>query len=1275
MSLKPLVIKSNETPQPTKYIWQNLTTMETFVKAIKSADIGGKDGDAGNLGPILSGMPSVFARANMFKNAIDVVSNPDADGSGLIQFYKTLLDEWRGMISCIALDTDKIEIKRINLTYSDGEPKESTNNIYEPKGSFGNMLFDRKIIWSNPNDTDPKPYIDVILYTKLDGKQIVIGGNNPDSLIFTSAAYNLEGENKSYLKETKDENGVNIGRFIDPVKRDIDPQSLLKVRSYVNHILKNINDFADFFSTNPESAKLISKASYGSLVNNLESWVTEMDVYAKNKGISNKEYENDQIPQVNKFLKPYDIWGNYSTSLIGKDGLILPDDGSVQGGTKFNPRDLLLPNDTQIACVHDNGMKDFLDNKPLLLLKANIVGEPNEVQHFMLPISPKAIKMFGKSLGTVLGLNENNHAVKHRITGSYDSKKYLLTVKVLIRDQSTTIDTYSETYETTDNDVIGKDMLIWPNFISSKWDKYFLFSEMPHTGTEWQAKPFCVDNASEQQEMLMSLSDPELPEFLASGGKETDPDKAVINIEFNRSVSDASYQYEIYQSKNPFKGFQLSCNNKLAGYAVIDYESSSKAIKSIGDREELSKAHLGVDFGSTNTAIAYRIGDHDAARGFDFKNRRVSLLAPDGDIKNNDEKPAGEDEVFFFQNDEIHSNQIKSVLALHDKNRMRDNGLQPDVNALASEYVKGGFPCFEKNLPIDDSSASSYSLKFRFAKATLIHNMKWNTDESSAKSNDANRKAYLKSLLLQVYSDLFIQNLYPSTLKWAFPSAMSGNLVSTYNNIWQELEGVNPLKGNNYNLEVFTGRNTDEMESTSGGFGSGTTASTKTDIDPWATFSNDEKDDIVIPEKKEIIIDDNPINFQFEKVELDVAMTESCAVANFIVNKDNYELSSNALSIVFDIGGSTTDILVLAKMQGKGVEGEQTALVKQSSIRFAAQRVAQATKFSPNFKNVLLKTLKNKNIILEGINNGAENMYNENTAPYYFEQLVDRLDENEFDDFYRDLGTECQEMVSVNLYVTGLIVFYAGQIARKVKMEIDRSPNKPEAWGEDSTEINISFTGKGSRIMDWLKAIDPKHDKKYYSELFVKGFGGVPVARELNIKQPKFEERSDLSNIKFEVAKGLADPINDRGLYKLKSNHKPLEVIGEEGFSIRTNGIKTIFSSNDSITPALMQGMGNTFMLTPEDPSKPCPRFMEFAFMYFQIATKLFNLKVTEQDFMNGFNNMNIPSYICGLPEYRLAQKESKTKSNGSFDFVAPIIILEGMKFFESVILKKIAGR
>ena len=51
---------------------------------------------------------------------------------------------------------------------------------------------------------------------------------------------------------------------------------------------------------------------------------------------------------------------------------------------------------------------------------------------------------------------------------------------------------------------------------------------------------------------------------------------------------------------------------------------------------------------------------------------------------------------------------------------------------------------------------------------------------------------------------------------------------------------------------------------------------------------------------------------------------------------------------------------------------------------------------------------------------------------------------------------------------------------------------------------------------------------------------------------------------------------------------------------------------------------------------------------------------------------MNINGYIQALPEYRKAVQEKS--SNGKFDFVAPIIILEGMKFFDNVLLKKISG-
>mgnify|MGYP000992122994 CR=1 FL=1 len=42
-----------------------------------------------------------------------------------------------------------------------------------------------------------------------------------------------------------------------------------------------------------------------------------------------------------------------------------------------------------------------------------------------------------------------------------------------------------------------------------------------------------------------------------------------------------------------------------------------------------------VDFGSTNSAIAFRRGDSGQAEGYKFENRRISLFNPDGDEKDN----------------------------------------------------------------------------------------------------------------------------------------------------------------------------------------------------------------------------------------------------------------------------------------------------------------------------------------------------------------------------------------------------------------------------------------------------------------------------------------------------------------------------------------------------------------------------------------------------------------------------------------------------------------
>ncbi|HAQ71548.1 MAG TPA: hypothetical protein DCR48_11295 [Flavobacteriales bacterium] len=1284
MSLISLVIKSKSIPPPAEFIWQHVPNMPTFVKEIVTQSAGEDDEASADLSSVVSGMPTVFARSNMFSLAISNVTDKKMEGSALIHFYKNLIDEWRGLIACMALNHEKIDVKRIDLVYSDGEGKEATSNIYEPTGSFGNMLFERKLLWSDPNAIDPKPYIDVISYTKADGKKAVIGGTNPESLFFTSAAYNMAGEVAAFIKP-------DTGKFIDPLKRDIGPQDLLKVHSYVKHIVANIKGFADFF----DKVDLISIASYGSLVGNLNTWLDEMDAYRSSKGIPN--FENDEIPQISHFKPPYNKVFNYSSSIAARDGVIY-DEGAPDGAVAFDPNELLLPKETTIACVDDDGDANFLVGKPLLMLKADVKGDPNDFRHFMLPLSPKGIRVFGKSLGTVLGSGETN--IKSRLTGEYDIEEGKLHVTLSLFSQTKRVAEVPVIYNTTKEDISGKDLLLWPNFISDKWEKYFLYSEMPHNSTNWQAVPFCANLNSEDHDLIMDPSDPEKPLLIANSGKEADPESAKLHIELSSAVSSSKYEYEIYESKNPFKGFEMRYQNKLVGYAVIEYGTSSNATlqidTSIGD---LKPAYLGVDFGSTNSAIAYRVGDGEA-QGFQFANRRVSLMAPGGDEKNNDVQPAGEDEVFFFQNDEIQSNAIKSILSLHDKKRMRDDKGQGNLTSLASEYVKGGFPCFEKNLPIEDSTDSTYLLNFGNAsnsigQATLIHSMKWSSDVASQEMDKANREAYLSSLLLQVYADLFKLGLWPQNLKWSYPSAMGENAVRNYNSIWREIGKANPLK-EGHELTISVGEGQFDMDA-GGSFASNTNGndqpdeggwgSSVTDAGGWGSGDSDSggwgssepaqkaeqksegwaEDKPKIAKTKDIQLDDSAIAFDFQQIDDAKAMTESCAVANYLAESGNISTDPDVLTICFDIGGSTTDIMVLGQMMGPN--GPGLAMVKQSSIRFAAQRVSQATRYSSNFKNVLVDHLNKKNVKVEGINKGA-NKFTENTAPYYFEQLVDRLEVDEFDDFYRDLGAKCKEMVAVNMYVTGLIVFYAGQIAKKLKMEIDRSPNKHPGW--KNPKIQIQFTGKGSRIMDWLKAINPGADKRYYMDMFINGFGGMEAAKEHLGGPPVFQPRDAVSlahEVKYEVAKGLASSTNK--LYIPNTDQKPLEVIGEDGFELlNSSGESKKLTAEDSINSELMENIGGMFLHRPENPNKPCPRFMQFAHLYFQVATNYFGLKATEDDFMQGFRNMNISDFIRLMPEYKMAQRNSK-----GFDFVAPIIVLEGMRFFENVVLKKIAQK
>lgn len=1294
-NLKPLVIKvrSKSIPIGVAYKWSNLTDqMSTFTKDIITPELGvDKDGNSTvNIGAIVSGMPSIFARANLFKLSIDYITEKEASSTGLMGFYKSLIDEWKGLISCIALDYANIDIERIYLKYSDGKSISGTKNLYEPKGAFGNMLFERKPLWCDQGlakNEDKIPFIDVIKY-----KGKVVGGTSPDSFLFTSVDYKLE---EKFVFAN-----IQNGKFTDPLNSELTPDQLMQLHGYVSHIISNINKFKDYYKDLPKKLQLQNSNIDG----NLTSWKAEIENYANKKGI---KLVNSSSPPVDVFLKPFSILFNFSTELYGSEGQISESPDGLENPILFEPRKLLLSKDAEIACINfgNEAAKNaqFLNNQPVFILKAETKGMQGVYHYFALPLSPLGLNIFGKTIGALVGIDQQS-AIKSRMSATYDPSSDVnnLKVKLLLFTTDGKEKPLEEVYTVGITSIRGHDILIWPNFISKQWNRYFMYSEIPHNTTSqtcpFKATPFVGDVEDVFFRILMDEEGK--PVYLSKDGvtnvseKFKDTIKAKLHIVSDNRVADNKYKYEIYESNQPFKGVKLAYANKDSGYIIIRYSTQDDKLPNnyLQTTKELAQANLGIDFGSTNSSVAYYSKkENRLVDEIILKNRRVSLFANDN--KDNDVRPAMEDEIFFFQNDEIKTNSIKSVMTIHDQKRLVQDTAIMDSAMLVSQAVKGGFPCFEKNLPIESATENRYRLMYpRVGTADIVHNMKWSTQDVE----NAYKKAYLGSLLLHVYAQLFEDNHVPSTLKWSYPSSMGTNLIGRYIQIWDTLGEVNPInKG--AKLKIYKPNLTINYD-TSGSsvFGSKTNASgwqndsvSSEQNNPWPSSTNNPGfNDITQvnsqtniqgwgnnqqssnPVFKEIKTETGPIKFNFKQLGSEECLTEACAVANFIVGQTKVQNTIDYLTLSFDVGGSTTDISALCYMIGPS--GPGLAMVKQNSIRFAAQRVAHATKVSPNFRAVLLEICEQKKITVQGLN-VEPFKYSQETAPYFFEQIVDRLEEQDFPKFYELIRGKCPELMSVNTYVTGLIMFYAGQLAYKLIQEIVKSEDKHPAMTNWKPIVNIVFAGKGARIFDWFKAIDQNASNKYYTDLFISGFGGMNNAQSCLAGPPNINptNQDGANNIKYEVSKGLALPTES---LLVPQNMEAIEILGEEGFVVlNSQGQKVSLPYDSSITNEMMESMGTYFMSSPSPGQFPCPKFMDFAAVFFQVASSLFGLKMTQQDFMNGFQGMNINSYVKTLPEYYAAVESKQKGESKKFDFVAPIIILEGMKFYDDYLLKGIA--
>lgn len=80
------------------------------------------------------------------------------------------------------------------------------------------------------------------------------------------------------------------------------------------------------------------------------------------------------------------------------------------------------------------------------------------------------------------------------------------------------------------------------------------------------------------------------------------------------------------------------------------------------------------------------------------------------------------------------------------------------------------------------------------------------------------------------------------------------------------------------------------------------------------------------------------------------------------------------------------------------------------------------------------------------------------------------------------------------------------------------------------------------------------------------------------------------------------------------------------------------------------------------------PRFQDFLNLFYQVTQEFFGMKMNPSVVSNALQNMGLLSYIRDTPEYLHARRAEQ------FDFVSPILILEGSKFYKDLLLKNIGN-
>ena len=957
---KALLIRSYEEKKGGEQgKWNKLDQTPSYIQGIETGKIL-DDMSADKLGALISGVPTPWARAKLFRFALQTLSTPDPNinQAGLLQFYKLLHGEWRGLLAVMALYPDRIRIsKPVSMDVRGGD--------YSIAAAFGRMLFEESDLWCNQdellNSPDAQPYIQLIYY-----KGHLVGGTSPLTGVFTGVSYNLE-------KDAQDINWYRNGKFEDPTNY-LNPLQLQKVYLFVKNLNSHLADFDAKVNSQRGVKPSVSIDGFKQMSRNWEN-----ELLQKGNG---KLHQIGPVANYGKILKcPFNILFHSEIPVYLKPDYTFTYSDPTGTYQKINDiQSLLADDDYVVGWTEQGNTRNSLKDAPVFFLMVNdITGNSNKF--FSLPLSERAIEIFHNGLSSILGYKpKQGVSLKAELTPEGD----VLTVNMVIVIDGEEVALGAREYKIKWQTNLQK-VILWPNFISDKWNRYYIYNQKSDA-----SQPDYMPIYQTMGKIIKNQDG----DFYTEDYNPEDGSQMPVNIKelvaTPADAGDSLPKYSITVADKPITGLSVKVkqggNDAHAGFLIIRQD----VVEDLTGKTMVATANVGFDFGSNNTCVYYQDSQNTGVSPIEFHDYRTMLV---GQEIQNPNRVAEIDELLYFTNYDSNDGQFKSWLHEHDS-RCNKFTLQ--------EEIAGGVPVNRPNVQVNKMTKREIT-----TQAGILHfNMKWLDDAVGLQK----KRAFIKSLWLQACAFLYQKQITPNKINWSYPGAMMDSDINELSKIFGSLPSVTPTTG----VQTTVAR---------------------------------------------------PI-------------TEAEAVCHYAMSQPNFGLTSTNMFLGIDVGGSTSDILMLAK---DPTNNGEPALLKESSVRLAAGVFFDAVTGSQRFREALVTFHGGHNTGVNVMNiEELMNSANKDKAPYYLNCIFDQLKANEYNTFYDSLDANAKFVFTIPAYVTGVLLFYSGMLIGKTLKDYKI---------EDKIEtIEVLPFGKGGRLFHWLySAAGQMATEDYYSDCVNRG--------------------------------------------------------------------------------------------------------------------------------------------------------------------------------------------